>query len=79
MAIFANEVMGRDVVDSHNEKLGELNDIVIDKFSGSVTQIVVKLEQNLDPTMLPWKHQDGNVIIPIDDVARISVKIHLAK
>ena len=44
MAVFANEVMGRDVVDSHNEKLGEISDLVIDKLSGSVTQIVVILE-----------------------------------
>ena len=79
MAIFANEVIGRDVVDSHNEKLGELNDLVIDKLSGSVTQIVVKLERNLDPSLLPWEHQNGKVIVPIDDVARISVKIHLSK
>ena len=34
MAVFANEVMGRDVVDSHNEKLGEITDLIIDKLSG---------------------------------------------
>ncbi|DAC31868.1 MAG: hypothetical protein CMB29_06150 [Euryarchaeota archaeon] len=79
MAVFANEVMGRDVVDSHNEKLGEISDLVIDKLSGSVTQIVVILEGNLDPTLLPWDYRDGRMMIPIDDVARIANRIHLRK
>jgi sporulation protein YlmC with PRC-barrel domain len=79
MAIFANEIFGRDVVDSHNEKLGELRDFVIDKLSGSVTQIVVKLEANLDPRMLPCEYRNGLLNIPIDDVSRISNRIHLRK
>ena len=79
MAVFAKEVMGRDVVDSHNEKLGELSDLILDKLSGSVTQIVVTLEGNLDPSLLPWDYRDGRVIIPIDDVSRISNRIHLRK
>ena len=76
MAVFAKEVMGRDVVDSHNEKLGELSDLILDKLSGSVTQIVVTLEGNLDPSLLPWDYRDGRVTIPIDDVSRISNRIH---
>jgi len=79
VAVFAKEVMGRDVVDLHNEKLGEISDLVIDKLSGSVTQIVVTLEANLDPSMLPWDFRDGRMNIPIDDVSRISSKIHLRK
>jgi sporulation protein YlmC with PRC-barrel domain len=79
MAVFAKEVMGLDVVDSHNEKLGEVTDLVIDKLSGSITQIVVILEANLDPSMLPWNFRDGRMNIPIDDVSRISNRIHLRK
>ena len=79
MAVFANEVMGRDVVDKHNEKLGEINDLIIDKLSGSVTQIVVILEANLDPTLLPWDYRDGRMTIPVDDVSRIANRIHLRK
>ena len=79
MAVFAKEVMGRDVVDSHNEKLGELCDLILDKLSGSVTQIVVTLEGNLDPSLLPWDYRDGRMTIPIDDVSRISNRIHLRK
>ena len=79
MAVFAKEVMGLDVVDSHNEKLGEVTDLVIDKLSGSITQIVVNLEANLEPSMLPWNFRDGRMNIPIDDVSRISNRIHLRK
>ena len=79
MAVFAKEVMGLDVVDSHNEKLGEVTDLVIDKSSGSITQIVVILEANLEPSMLPWNYRDGRMNIPIDDVSRISNRIHLRK
>ena len=79
MAVFAKEVMGLDVVDSHNEKLGEVTDLVIDKLSGSITQIVVTLETNLEPSMLPWNYRDGRMNIPIDDVSRISNRIHLRK
>tara|TARA_B100000963_G_C22633751_1_gene676390 strand:- start:369 stop:671 length:303 start_codon:yes stop_codon:yes gene_type:complete len=79
VAVFAKEVMGRDVVDSHNEKLGTISDLVIDKLSGSVTQIIVVLEANLNPTMLPWDFRDGRMTIPIDDVSRISTRIHLRK
>ena len=79
MAVFAKEVMGLDVVDSHNEKLGEVSDLVIDKLSGSITQIVVTLETNLEPSMLPWNYRDGRMNIPIDDVSRISNRIHLRK
>ena len=79
MAVFAKEVMGLDVVDSHNEKLGEVTDLAIDKLSGSITQIVVNLEANLEPSMLPWNYRDGRMNIPIDDVSRISNRIHLRK
>lgn len=79
MAVFAKEVMGLDVVDSHNEKLGEVTDLVMDKLSGSITQIVVNLEANLEPSMLPWNYRDGRMNIPIDDVSRISNRIHLRK
>tara|TARA_Y100001954_G_C15817977_1_gene608508 strand:+ start:659 stop:898 length:240 start_codon:yes stop_codon:yes gene_type:complete len=79
MAVFANEVMGRDVVDKHNEKLGEISDLIIDKLSGSVTQIVVILEANLDPSLLPWDYRDGRMTIPVDDVSRIANRIHLRK
>ena len=79
MAIFSREIIGREVVDAHNEKLGLLTDLIIDKQSGSVTIAVVKLERNLDPNLVPWEDEKGAVRIPIDDVSRISRQIHLKR
>ena len=77
MAVFAREIIGRQVIDSHSQLLGLLRDIVFDKQSGSVSSIRVKIEENLDPTALPWDMNEGLMEIPVDEVARIASKIHL--
>ena len=79
MAVFAREIVGREVIDSHSELLGILRDIVFDKQSGSISGIRVKIEENLDPTVLPWKMIDGLMDIPVEEVARIASKIHLKR
>tara|TARA_B100001094_G_C18163044_1_gene790463 strand:- start:135 stop:374 length:240 start_codon:yes stop_codon:yes gene_type:complete len=79
MAVFAREIVGRQVVDSHSQLLGILRDIVFDKQSGSVSSIRVKIEENLDPTALPWEMNEGLMEIPVDEVARIASKIHLKR
>lgn len=79
MAVFAREIIGREVIDSHSELLGILRDIVFDKQSGSISGIKVKIEENLDPTVLPWKMTDGLMDIPVEEVARIASKIHLKR
>jgi sporulation protein YlmC with PRC-barrel domain len=56
-----------------------MTDIVFDVQSGSITTIVVTLEGDLNPTMLPWDGENGKVSIPVDDVSRFSKKIHLKK
>ena len=79
MAIFARELIGKDVVDSHNETLGKMTDIVFDVQSGSITTIIVAIEGDLNPTLLPWEHENGKVKVPVNDVSRFSKKIHLNK
>ena len=79
MAVFAREIVGRQVVDSHSQVLGILRDIVFDKQSGSVSSIRVKIEENLDPTALPWEMDEGLMEIPVDEVARIASKVHLKR
>ena len=79
MAVFAREIVGRQVVDSHSQLLGSLRDIVFDKQSGSVSSICVKIEENLDPSALPWEMNEGLMEIPVDEVARIASKIHLKR
>ena len=79
MAVFAREIVGRQVVDSHSQLLGSLRDIVFDKQSGAVSSIRVKIEENLDPSALPWEMNEGLMEIPVDEVARIASKIHLKR
>ena len=79
MAVFAREIVGRQVVDSHSQVLGILRDIIFDKQSGSVSSIRVKIEENLDPTALPWEMNEGLMEIPVDEVARIASKVHLKR
>ena len=79
MAVFAREIVGRQVVASHSQLLGTLRDIVFAKQSGSVLGIRVKIEENLDPTALPWDMNAGLMEIPVDEVARIASKIHLKR
>ncbi len=79
MAVFAREIVGREVIDSHSQLLGILRDIIVDKQSGSISGIRVKIEENLDPTVLPWEMADGLMEIPVDEVARIASKVHLKR
>jgi len=79
MAVFAREIIGREVVDSHSVLLGTLRDIVFDKQSGSISAIRVKVEQDIDPTVLPWEMIEGLMQIPVDEVSRIASRVHLKR
>ena len=52
-ATFGREILGRDVVDQASDKLGVLADFRIDMSSGRITALLVVLENDLDPAMLP--------------------------
>lgn len=79
MAIFAREIIGRDVVDSHLERLGELKDLVFDTPTGTIIALKVAIEGDIDPSKLPWELSDGFVQIPIDEINRVAAKIHLKR
>jgi sporulation protein YlmC with PRC-barrel domain len=79
MAIFAKDIIGRDVVGRQDERLGELKDVVFDKATGSVMSIRVRIEDDIDPSKLPWSMDDGLMEIPIEDISRIATKIHLKR
>jgi len=79
MAIFAKDIIGRDVVGRQDERLGELKDVVFDKATGSVMSIRVRIEDDIDPSKLPWSMNDGLMEIPIEDISRIATKIHLKR
>ena len=77
MAIFAREIIGRDVVDSHQQRLGELKDVVFDTPTGTIVALRVEIERDLEPSKLPWTVVDGLVQIPAEDISRIASRIHL--
>ena len=79
MAIFAKDIIGRDVVGRQDERFGELKDVVFDKATGSVMSIRVRIEDDIDPSKLPWSMDDGLMEIPIEDISRIATKIHLKR
>ena len=79
MAIFAAEIIGREVVDSHLERLGELKDVVFDTPTGSIVALRVEIERDLDASKLPWNVVDGFVQIPVADINLVAAKIHLKR
>ncbi len=79
MAIFAREIIGRDVVDSHQERLGELKDVVFDTPTGAILALRVKIENDIDVSKLPWEMHDGLIQIPVEEINRIAAKIHLKR
>ena len=79
MASFGREFIGRQVIDSNGDSLGILDDMVIDIKSGVILELLVKLESDLDPSLLPWPSTKGVCNVPADEVERISSRIHLKR
>ena len=79
MAIFGRELIGREVVDSHGEVIGQLIDIVFDNQLGAITEFLVKIGMDLDANLLPWLAKDGIVSVPVAEVSRIATKVHLTR
>tara|TARA_Y100001970_G_scaffold53658_2_gene67990 strand:+ start:27440 stop:27682 length:243 start_codon:yes stop_codon:yes gene_type:complete len=76
---FGREILGRDVIDQAGDKLGVLTDFRIDIGSGNVTALLVNLELDLDPSMLPWPTVDGLLSVPVSEVAEVAASIQLAR
>jgi sporulation protein YlmC with PRC-barrel domain len=79
VAIFAKDIIGRDVVGRQDERLGELKDVAFDTATGSVMSVRVRIEADIDPSKLPWSMVDGLIEIPVEDISRIATKIHLKR
>ena len=76
---FGREILGRDVVDQAADKLGVLADFRIDMATGSITALLVALEADLDPAMLPWPTIEGLLSVPIEEIAEVGVNIQLSR
>ena len=76
---FGREILGRNVVDQAFDKLGVLADFRIEMSSGRITSLLVALENDLDPAMLPWPTVEGLLSVPVEEIAEIGVNIQLAR
>ena len=56
-----------------------LADFRIDMSSGRITAILVALENDLDPAMLPWPTVEGLLSVPVEEIAEVGVNIQLAR
>ena len=77
VAIFGREVIGREVVDRTGALLGHLKDIHFDLNTGMLSDLVVSVEATVDPSALPFEHDERTVKIPSSSISRIAAKIHL--
>ena len=77
MAIFGREILGNTVVDRTGAPMGVLTDMHVDLNTGLVSEFLVQVESDIDPTVLPFDHVGRIVKIPSTAVARIAEKIHL--
>ena len=73
------EIIGRNVVDQASDKLGVLEDFRIDMSSGRITALLVALENDLDPAMLPWPTVEGLLSVPVEEIAEVGVNIQLSR
>ena len=79
MPSFSNEFINRKVVDSSGELLGFLQGIVIDPRTGDLTEIMVKVEPEIDVTKLPWSMKDNLCAIPAQEVREIDDRVVLRR
>jgi len=76
---FGREILGRDVIDQASDKLGVLADFRIDMSSGRIIALLVALENDLDPAMLPWPTLEGLLSVPVEEITEVGVNIQLAR
>ena len=76
---FGREILGRNVVDQASDKLGVLADFKIDMSTGGITALLVALENDLDPAMLPWPTVEGLLSVPVEEIAEVGVNIQLSR
>ncbi len=76
---FGREILGREVIDESGDRLGHMADFRLDTDTGSIVSLLVSIEPDLDPTLLPWPTVDGLISVPVEDVAGIGASVQLAR
>lgn len=77
MAVFGREMLGRQVLDRTGAVLGTLRDLQFDMNTGTISELIVEVEEGVSAASLPFEHHENTVQIPASSVARIASNIHL--
>ena len=76
---FGREILGREVLDESGDRLGHMADFRLDTDTGSIVSLLVSIEPDIDPTMLPWPTVDGLISVPVEEVANVGESVQLAR
>ena len=76
---FGREILGREVVDERGDRLGHMADFRLDTDTGSIVSLLVSIEPDIDPTLLPWPTVDGLISVPVEEVAGEGASVQLAR
>lgn len=76
---FGREILGRKVLDGSGDRLGHMADFRLDTDTGSIVSLLVSIEPDIDPTMLPWPTVDGLISVPVEEVANVGASVQLSR
>ena len=76
---FGREIVNREVHDSADDKLGTVSDFRIDIGSGQIINILVMIEPDIDPQLLPWPTVNGLLSVPVEEIESVGKVIKLSE
>ena len=76
---FGREILGREVLDESGDRLGHMADFRLDTDTGSIVSLLVSIEPDIDPTMLPWPTVAGLISVRVEEVAAVGASVDLAR
>ena len=76
---FGRELLGREVLAESGDRRGHMADFRLDTDTGSIVSLLVSIEPDIDPTMLPWPTVDGLISVPVEEVANVGASVQLAR
>ena len=78
-ATFGREIINREVHDSADDILGSVTDFTIDFESGQITNILVMIEPDINPQLLPWPTVNGLLSVPVEEIDSVGKVIKLSE
>ena len=76
---FGREIINREVHDVDDDRLGIVTDFTIDIDSGKITNILVMIESDINPQLLPWPTVNGLLSVPVEEIDSVGKVIKLSE